>query len=247
MAGVLTRRLLSTNVLKFGNICPIISMCQNTVSSPIINTNYIFHKHQELPLKHSCISLRHFSDNPLGKIEYKPPKKGETKEKLSLFKRFKKMYKDYWYVLIPVHLVTSAAWFGGFYYLAKSGVDIAGLMESYNVSETITKPFRDSSMGYIAISYGLYKIVTPIRYTITLGGTTVSINYLKKWGYIKPVPSKEELKEMYQEKKENLLENVMGKKDNFVENAKKQQDDLIKEVNKTIEKIKKTENTSIKK
>lgn len=43
----------------------------------------------------------------------------EGQEKLSLFKRFKKMYRDYWYVLVPVHLVTSAAWFGGFYYLAE--------------------------------------------------------------------------------------------------------------------------------
>lgn len=43
----------------------------------------------------------------------------EVQEKLSLFKRFKKMYRDYWYVLVPVHLVTSAAWFGGFYYLAE--------------------------------------------------------------------------------------------------------------------------------
>lgn len=38
--------------------------------------------------------------------------------KPSLYQRFKAMYRDYWYVLIPVHLVTSAGWFGGFYYMA---------------------------------------------------------------------------------------------------------------------------------
>ena len=38
--------------------------------------------------------------------------------KLSLFQKFKQMYRDYWYVLVPVHLITSLAWFGGFYYLA---------------------------------------------------------------------------------------------------------------------------------
>ncbi|KAF4530421.1 hypothetical protein B566_EDAN018427, partial [Ephemera danica] len=37
---------------------------------------------------------------------------------LGLFQRFKKMYRDYWYVLIPVHLATSAVWVGIFYYLA---------------------------------------------------------------------------------------------------------------------------------
>lgn len=56
-------------------------------------------------------------------------KKGETNhpfpgidpeiEKLGLFARFKKMYKEYWYVLLPVHVVTSGFWLGGFYYLSK--------------------------------------------------------------------------------------------------------------------------------
>lgn len=36
----------------------------------------------------------------------------------SLYGRFKDMAKKYWYVLVPVHLVTSAVWFGGLYYLA---------------------------------------------------------------------------------------------------------------------------------
>lgn len=43
----------------------------------------------------------------------------ETPEKKSLVKRFKEMYRDYWYVLIPVHVITSVAWFGGFYYVAR--------------------------------------------------------------------------------------------------------------------------------
>ena len=39
-------------------------------------------------------------------------------EKLGLFARFKKMSKEYWYVLLPVHVLTSSVWFGGFYYLS---------------------------------------------------------------------------------------------------------------------------------
>lgn len=39
--------------------------------------------------------------------------------KLSLFQRFKQMYKDYWYVLIPVHCFTSVFWAGGFYFAVK--------------------------------------------------------------------------------------------------------------------------------
>lgn len=58
------------------------------------------------------------------------------------------------------------------------------------------------------------------------GGTTISINYLKKWGYIKPVPSKEKLKEMYKERKENLKE----KKDVLRENVIKRKDELKENV-----------------
>lgn len=39
--------------------------------------------------------------------------------KLGLFAKFKLMYKKYWYVLIPVHVVTSVGWMCGFYYLSK--------------------------------------------------------------------------------------------------------------------------------
>lgn len=44
--------------------------------------------------------------------------KVEPEEKLGLFARFKQMSKQYWYVLLPVHVVTSCFWFGGFYYLS---------------------------------------------------------------------------------------------------------------------------------
>lgn len=88
-------------------------------------------------------------------------------------------------------------------------------------------------MGYVAVTYGLYKIATPLRYTVTLGGTTVSINYLKKWGYIKPVPSTEELKEMYKEKKENLMDSVRERREGFWHTTDKlrgKRDDLFDDI-----------------
>lgn len=41
-----------------------------------------------------------------------------VEEKLSMTAKFKKMYKEYWYVLLPVHIATSSIWLGGFYYLS---------------------------------------------------------------------------------------------------------------------------------
>lgn len=39
--------------------------------------------------------------------------------KLGLIARFKKMAKDYWYVLLPVHVASSSIWLVGFYYISK--------------------------------------------------------------------------------------------------------------------------------
>lgn len=82
-----------------------------------------------------------------------------------------------------------------------SGVDIPTMLESLHFSESTISSLRDSSMGHVAIAYLCYKIATPIRYTVTLGGTTLSIKYLSQWGYIRPVPSKAQLKQMYDDQK----------------------------------------------
>lgn len=115
-----------------------------------------------------------------------------------------------------------------------SGVNIVSILESWNVSESILHHLRDSSMGYVAVAYALYKIATPLRYTVTLGGTTLSINYLKKWGYIKPVPSKEQLKEHIMVQKENLMVTIRETKQTY----KEQKDNIIDLVRETKQGIK---------
>lgn len=50
-----------------------------------------------------------------------------------------------------------------------SGVDVPALLEKLSISERLINPLRDSSAGYIALAYALYKVATPIRYTVTLG------------------------------------------------------------------------------
>ncbi|XP_017078070.1 protein FAM210A [Drosophila eugracilis] len=120
---------------------------------------------------------------------------------MGLFAKFKHMYKQYWYVLIPVHVFTSVGWFGGFYYLSKSGVDVPALLQYVHLSENIIEKVQGSDMGHYAIAYLCYKVATPLRYALTLGCTTVSIKYLVQHGYIKPMPTKSELIKMYEDKK----------------------------------------------
>ncbi|PSN50629.1 hypothetical protein C0J52_15144 [Blattella germanica] len=174
-----------------------------------------------------CPSVFLISKHPYSTNANKQPDESNasvTEEKLTLFQKFKQMYRDYWYVLVPVHLVTSLGWFAGFYYLAKSGVDVIALLESMGLSEKLINPLRDSSAGYIALAYALYKVATPVRYTVTLGGTTISIKYLKEWGYIKPIPPREKLREMYQERKEQYQEELKLKQ----EKLKKTRDTMLR-------------------
>jgi len=136
-------------------------------------------------------------------------------QKQSLFQRFKSMYKDYWYVLVPVHVVTSLGWIGGFYYTVSSGFDLGYYMRQVGLSESLVDKVTRSGAGNLAVAYALYKIATPARYAVTLGGTTMAINRLTKWGYIRPA------KEIYSSNKEkfktfqkNLGEKRKGKGSN---------------------------------
>ena len=74
------------------------------------------------------------------------------------------MSKDYWYVLIPVHLVTSVGWGGIFYVMCKSGVDVAAILQYWGTSEQYVEKISQSPYGYAALAYACYKIATPIRY-----------------------------------------------------------------------------------
>ncbi|XP_046736146.1 protein FAM210A isoform X2 [Diprion similis] len=103
---------------------------------------------------------------------------------LTVFQKMKQMTKDYWYVLIPVHVATSAVWVLIFYVAAKNSIDVIWILEKLNVSEKYINILRGSSAGFWAIVYALYKIFTPLRYMVTVGGTTLSIRYLRKMGYM---------------------------------------------------------------
>lgn len=88
---------------------------------------------------------------------------GEKKERVGLAKKFKQMFKDYWYVLVPVHVATSAVWLGGFYFMCKSGIDVGAVLQFFGASEKYVEKLSNSSMGYFALAYACYKIATPVR------------------------------------------------------------------------------------
>ncbi|CAD0195999.1 unnamed protein product [Chrysodeixis includens] len=151
--------------------------------------------------------------------------------KKGIIKKFKSMYRDYWYVLLPVHMCTSVVWFGSFYYAVRSGVDIFGLLQSLGISDTLIAPLKDSTAGYFALTLALYKLASPLRYAVTVsGGTTIAIKKLTAIGLIKPVPSRERLKEILQEKRGNLQDRFKESKQHYQVQMKEKHTQVMEEV-----------------
>ena len=96
----------------------------------------------------------------------------QKEEKVGIVKKFKQMSKDYWYVLIPVHVATSVVWYGGFYLMCKSGIDVGAIMQMFGASQEYIDKLSNSPSAHLALAYACYKIATPIRY------------FLKSWKFV---------------------------------------------------------------
>ncbi|XP_015428593.1 PREDICTED: protein FAM210A isoform X2 [Dufourea novaeangliae] len=112
----------------------------------------------------------------------------EPQKKLSVFAKMKQLTKDYWHVLVPVHIITSVGWVAIFYVTIKNGVNIAKIMEFMHFGQKYLDMVQNSRAGNWALTYALYKMFTPLRYTVTIGLTTMTIRQLSKSGLVKPLP-----------------------------------------------------------
>ncbi|XP_067146841.1 protein FAM210A isoform X1 [Apteryx mantelli] len=181
---------------------------------------------------------------------------------ISLFQRFKKTFKQYGKVMIPVHLLTSTVWFGSFYYAAmnysvcqmpfwkmafirknyyisyellvqmkeilsicKRGVNVVPFLELIGLPDSIVNILKNSQSGNALTAYALYKIATPARYTVTLGGTSITVKYLRKSGYMStPPPVKEYLQDRMEETKDKITEKMEETKDKITEKIQETKD-----------------------
>lgn len=101
-------------------------------------------------------------------------------------------------------------------------------LEYYEFSETIVRPLKNSHLGHIAVAYFLYKIATPARYFVTLGGTTFAIKFLSKRGIIKPMLTKDQMMQMYRDRKDDLQQKVADKKQELQDKRQELKDKFMK-------------------
>ncbi|KAM6149173.1 protein FAM210A [Erethizon dorsatum] len=137
---------------------------------------------------------------------------------ISLYQRFKKTFRQYGKVLIPVHLITSGVWFGTFYYAAMKGVNVVPFLEFIGLPDSVVNILKNSQSGNALTAYAMFKIATPARYTVTLGGTSFTVKYLRGRGYMStPPPVKEYLQDRMEETKELITEKMEETKDRLTE------------------------------
>ena len=169
---------LSERYPRYGNLSRNYAPFINHITSHELPFRYNVHR--------SGVPMARYSDSKHTAKECST--KSEPPKKLSVFAKMKQMTKDYWHVLVPVHIVTSLGWVAIFYATIKNGVDIVKLMEYLNFSEKYLDMVKHSGAGNWALTYALYKIFTPLRYTVTIGLTTMAIRQLSKSGLVKPLP-----------------------------------------------------------
>ncbi|KAF1425439.1 hypothetical protein FQV23_0004108, partial [Spheniscus humboldti] len=157
---------------------------------------------------------------------------------ISLFQRFKKTFKQYGKVMIPVHLLTSTVWFGSFYYAAMKGVNVVPFLELIGLPDSIVNILKNSQSGNALTAYALYKIATPARYTVTLGGTSITVKYLRKNGYMStPPPVKEYLQDRMEETKDKITEKMEETKDKITEKMEETKDKITEKIQETKDKV----------
>lgn len=160
---------------------------------------------------------------------------------IGLFQRFKKTFKQYGKVMVPVHIVTSTVWFGSFYYAAMKGVNLVPFLEFIGLPDWMVGILRDSQGGYALTAYAMYKLATPARYTVTLGGTSLSVQYLRKHGYLStPLPVKEYLQDKMEETRELLTEKMEETKERFSEKMEETKELLSERMEETKGRISET-------
>ncbi|KAM8810825.1 F210A protein, partial [Eudromia elegans] len=157
---------------------------------------------------------------------------------IGLFQRFKKTFKQYGKVMIPVHLLTSTVWFGSFYYAAMKGVNVVPFLELIGLPDSVVNILKNSQSGNALTAYALYKIATPARYTVTLGGTSITVKYLRKSGYMStPPPVKEYLQDRMEETKDKITEKMEETKDKITEKMEETKDKITGKIQETKDKV----------
>ncbi|NXU28028.1 F210A protein, partial [Thalassarche chlororhynchos] len=131
---------------------------------------------------------------------------------------------------IPIQVVN--------FFLFYRGVNVVPFLELIGLPDSIVNILKNSQSGNALTAYALYKIATPARYTVTLGGTSITVKYLRKNGYMStPPPVKEYLQDRMEETKDKITEKMEETKDKITEKMEETKDKITEKIQETKDKV----------
>ena len=91
------------------------------------------------------------------------------------------------------------------------------LLKFLGASETIIRPFQSSGLGDFAVAYLFYKLATPVRYAVTIGGTRASVRKLREWGYMEERAAEDSITNLMKDGREQMKTKISDKKEDLKE------------------------------
>ena len=87
---------------------------------------------------------------------------------------------------MPVHVVSCLAWFGGLYWAISQGLDVSWLLDWLPfVSDSVLDRLRNNpQIGSVALAYTAYKVISPLRYLMTVGLCGALVRVLGRRGLL---------------------------------------------------------------
>ena len=93
----------------------------------------------------------------------------------------KRVVKDYWYIIVPVEVVSAVLWYGGLHLAVVSGgADLEHLLARAGASEELLARLREGEVGAHVATLVIYNLLFPVRQVLTLAICWAGIAWVRR-------------------------------------------------------------------
>ncbi|CAD1478398.1 unnamed protein product, partial [Heterotrigona itama] len=124
---------------------------------------------------------------PVNKLVNDNNQKGvkEIRQELSQREKFKILAKEYGITVVIFHIGISLISLAACYTAVARGIDLKPIIHFiFNIEDEQIEAYVGNSSTFL-IAYGMHKLMVPLRFSISIGGTPFLVRYLRKIGFLK--------------------------------------------------------------
>ncbi|KAK9304966.1 hypothetical protein QLX08_003890 [Tetragonisca angustula] len=124
---------------------------------------------------------------PVNKLANDKNQKGikETPQELSQREKFKILAKEYGITVVIFHIGISLISLAACYAAVARGIDLKPIVHFiFNIENEQIEAYVGNSSTFL-VAYGMHKLLVPLRFSISIGGSPFLVRYLRKIGLLK--------------------------------------------------------------